>query len=77
MLTSLIRTLVPIIVGFLLSLPIATKLGVSSDEATQFITAVVTAAYYVIVRALEHYGNPNFGWLLGAAKAPTYPPAAP
>jgi hypothetical protein len=32
----------------------------------------VGIVFYVVVRALEVYVHPGFGWLLGVARAPTY-----
>lgn len=72
-LASLLRTFVPIIVGYLLGLPVARVLGVSSDDATGLVTAILTAVYYAAVRALEQY-VPAAGWLLGYASTPAYAP---
>lgn len=74
MLASLIRTFVPIVVGWLLSIPIAKQLGLSAEQATQLVTAVVIAAYYAAARVLERYVTPKFGWLLGKPGAPAYVP---
>ena len=60
MLASLIRTIVPIIVGYLAGLPIAAKLGVTSVDLTAAVTAAVTAVYYIVVRVLEQVA-PQFG----------------
>lgn len=66
---SLIRTWVPIAIGFLVSwglLP--TDL---SDEAVLALSALIMGAYYLLARALERKW-PVFGWLLGLPKTPTY-----
>lgn len=70
LLPSLIRTIVPIIVGALASIPIFR----ASDNValSELVTALVTIAYYIIVRALEHYVTGSFGWLLGYPVAPAY-----
>ena len=78
--TSLIRTWVPIAVGFALTW-LATKLKiVIYPESTATVTAVsvsiVSGAYYSLVRWLETK-SPQFGWLLGKAKAPSYVPEDP
>lgn len=72
MLTSLLRTLVPIAVGYLLSLPVISSSTVNEDALTGLVTAIVSALYYAAARALERYVSPKFGWLLGAPVQPTY-----
>jgi hypothetical protein len=72
---SLIRTWVPIGIGAVLSY-LAVRWGIGVDEDTQAqlaiaLTAVVTAVYYALVRALEKRW-PAFGKLLGTAKKPVY-----
>ena len=74
MLTSLIRTLVPLIVGFLISIPVIAGTGVSSEQLAGLVTALVTAGYYALARFLEAKVSPSFGWLLGKPGAPVYPP---
>lgn len=74
---SLIRTAVPAGVAAVLTY-LATRWGIGLDEDTSAqiavgATAVVTAVYYAIVRALETRW-PWFGKLLGKAKTPTYRP---
>lgn len=79
LLPSLIRTLVPLIVGWALSLPITPALldllQVTTADATQALTAGVTAVvaglYYLAVRMFEVYVRPKFGVLLGWASQPT------
>lgn len=70
---SLIRTIVPLIVGAVVGW-LATH-GVRVDEAAILPTvdSVVAAGYYAVARALEHRW-PALGWLLGAPGAPTYGP---
>lgn len=74
-LASVIRTAVPIGVGFLLSL-LARKWGIvlddtSSQALASGVTAVLAAVYYVVVRFLE--GRWAWvGWLLGLALPPSY-----
>lgn len=75
MLNSLVRTLVPLLVGWLLSLGIVKAAGVTSDQLDTVVTALVTAVYYGLARVLERYVDPKFGWLLGIPGAPSYPKA--
>lgn len=76
LLPSILRTLVPLAVGYFLAWPVAKWLGLTEDQITSLITAVITAAYYLLVRGLEQIA-PQFGWLLGYASKPVYaPPAA-
>lgn len=70
---SIVRTLVPIIVGSVT----AWLVGIGFPAGEEFeglLTAVLTLAfgglYYTVVRLLETYVTPKFGWLLGLAKAP-------
>lgn len=70
---SIVRTLVPIIVGWVVS----TLIGVGIDldpefevALTGFLTAAFGAVWYIGVRLLETYVTPKLGWLLGYAKAP-------
>lgn len=75
MLASLVRTLVPLVVGYLLGSPVAGLLqdaGVTEAHLTTLATVLVTAVYYVVVRLAEEHLQPQFGWLLGLAKRPTY-----
>lgn len=71
---SFIRTYVPIAVGSLISF-LATK-GLDIDgQASQglivFLTGLLIAVYYGVVRLLERTW-PQFGLLLGSAKKPEY-----
>lgn len=70
-LPSILRTLTPILVGYFAAWPVAKALGLTDDQITSLITAVVTAAYYLLVRLLEQFA-PQFGWLLGYASPPQY-----
>lgn len=71
--TSLVRTWVPVVIGYLVALGVLpTDL---SDEATAAFTAIIIGAYYLLIRALETR-FPWIGWLLGAPKTPTYTPPA-
>jgi len=72
---SIIRTWVPVGVGAALTW-LAANLGIVLDDdmsstAAVVATALVVAAYYALVRALESRW-PWFGVLLGAARKPVY-----
>lgn len=76
MLTSLTRTLVPMLVGYLMAVPVVLALGISQEQATAALTAIISAVYYLLARVLEVYVSPRFGVLLGATTPPTYPVAS-
>jgi hypothetical protein len=80
LITSLIRTVVPIIVGAALAW--AVRQGIPATDAlrgplTEILTAVFSAAYYTGARLLEHYVTPKAGLLLGVKTPPLYPPKLP
>jgi hypothetical protein len=70
--TSIIRTLAPIIVGFLISRGVVDYFDITDDQATQFVTSLLTAAWYLLFRLFEAYVSPKFGWALGIASQPLY-----
>lgn len=69
---SLVRTVVPLVVGAVVSALAKVKLGLDAEAATAVVTVVVTTVYYTGVRLLEELVNPLWGRLLGIAKVPTY-----
>lgn len=85
LLPSITRTAVPVIVGWLVSLPLVVRLedlfGVAEDDRSAWLarglTAAITVAYYAAARFVEQR-YPKLGGVLvglGVAKAPVYPPA--
>ncbi|MCW5252203.1 hypothetical protein [Streptomyces sp. SHP 1-2] len=83
--TSLMRTLVPYAVGLVLA--VATRLGLDLDDAaaTQYVTAGLAAAYYLLFRGLEWLAE-RMAWrplqlaaglLLGWARPPAYDKTQP
>ncbi|MFE6000284.1 hypothetical protein ACFQ6C_26045 [Streptomyces sp. NPDC056454] len=69
------RTIAPIAVGAVLTF-LATRWGIAVDEGTQEylvlgLSGVLSAAYYVVVLALESRW-PRLGILLGSTARPTY-----
>lgn len=71
LLLSLRRTLVPVIVGFLLSQAVRAGFDIPADQLTGVIEALITGTYYAVVRVAEQYA-PALGVLLGASKQPRY-----
>lgn len=74
---GLIRTFVPTVIGTAIAW--LTTQGVFLDTAVQeqlsaAFVGLCVALYYGVVTLLERKVNPAFGWLLGYAKAPVYPP---
>lgn len=73
---SWIRTAVPVVVGVVLSWAVRHGLpvgGIDDAQAATYVTPICVAGYYTVARALESRW-PQFGWLLGLAKAPQYVP---
>lgn len=76
MLTSIVRTTVPLIVGALTTFA-ATHLGIKLPEEvlTELVTVVVAGIYYTLARTLEEYLSPWWGRILlglGLAGQPRY-----
>lgn len=70
---SIVRTIVPVVVGFFLQLAVTWNLPLDPEfegTLTALLTLLLTTAYYVAVRLFETYISPKLGWLLGYAKAP-------
>jgi len=71
-LASLIRTVVPVVVGLVLSYALKANLHLDDQWVTDAVTLAVTTGFYALVRVLETFVSSKFGWLLGLAKTPTY-----
>jgi hypothetical protein len=72
--TAVIRSLVPIVVGWIVGLLAAINTRVEPEIQTALILSVSTLAaslYYVTVAWLERK-YAWFGWLLGIARKPVY-----
>lgn len=70
---SIVRTVVPIVVGSVLGWFASANLPLDPEfegALTALITLLLTMAYYVAVRLFETYISPKIGWLLGYAKSP-------
>lgn len=74
---SFTRTLVPLIVGYVVSLAARHGWHINDDQAASTITAVGAYLYYAAARFLETHASSKFGWLLGDARQPVYPTATP
>ena len=71
---SLIRTIVPLIIGpglLWLSTRLGSDLTHLEDEMVGVVTVIAAAGYYAVVRAVERRW-PSAGWLLGKPGAPKY-----
>lgn len=73
LLPSVLRTLVPIIYAMLVNWGVVEWLDLPSALWENVITAVVTTAFYVVLRIAERYKS-QIGWLLGYAQQPVYVP---
>lgn len=68
---SLIRTIVPLIVGSLVAWLATRDINVDQALILPAADAIITAVYYGVVRFLETK-VPAAGWLLGVPGAPSY-----
>lgn len=68
---GIVRTAVPLLVQWLLTVAGLEQLGVTSDQLAPTVASVVALVLYVLVRLLERRW-PSVGWLLGFPQAPTY-----
>lgn len=70
---SVVRTLVPMVVGGVMSFLATYNLPVPEGTEAALTTglmAVFSIAWYLLSRLLETYVTPKFGWLLGSDKSP-------
>lgn len=77
--TSQIRTIVPIIVGALVSWLITLGIELDADSQTGlvvFLTGLLQAVYYFIARLLEKKYPSIGGFLLGSQSKPVYKKAS-
>ena len=68
---SAVRTITPIIIGYVVALLTKNGLNVSNKAVTLAVGPVVSALYYLGVRYTEHF-VPQAGWLLGHPSKPQY-----
>jgi hypothetical protein len=74
---SVVRTVVPLIVGFLLSIAAKAGFNLDSTWVAGLLAPALTTVYYTVVRLAEVKLSPAYGWLLGIAQAPKYPAVVP
>jgi hypothetical protein len=70
-LVSIIRTLIPSLVGLIISSLARIDIHLDSAALTVVADGLIIGLYYTIVRLLERW-QPWFGWLLGMARQPAY-----
>lgn len=68
---SLIRTVVPAVVGALVFALANLGIEVDAEGWNALLTSLFIGVYYALARMLESR-FPQFGWLLGAPKQPHY-----
>lgn len=71
---AVIRTLIPIVVGWVVALLVSAGIHIDTDLAAGLIVSLstlVASLYYIGVAWLERKW-PWFGWLLGVARNPVY-----
>ncbi|HEY7821560.1 MAG TPA: hypothetical protein VIG24_01940 [Acidimicrobiia bacterium] len=69
LLTSLRRTIIPMVMGWLLSLPIGPYVDERAVETA--LVAILGAAYYAVMRLLEERGIRAASFLIGLGMTPT------
>lgn len=74
---SVVRTVVPIIVGVVVGGGLKVGLHLDSTLLTEVLTTVVGGGYYAVVRYLETRYSVQWGWLLGKIGAPQYAVGSP
>jgi hypothetical protein len=78
---STMRTVVPLVAGWLLTLAVNAGVTIDSDRVVSAVTVVMAVAYYLLFRLLELLGTRlrgtllqnAAGLLLGWARPPSYP----
>ena len=70
---SVIRTVVPLVAGFVLTWLVSAGVNVSSEQVQGVVYAALTTLYYWVARLLETRVSDRFGVLLGSRAQPLYP----
>lgn len=68
---SAVRTVTPIVVGYIVTLLAKSGVTVDANAVTLAATPLVATAYYLVVRLIEE-AVPAAGWLLGVPTKPQY-----
>ena len=73
--TSLRRTVVPFVMGWIITLPVAQFVDIA--EVEKALVVILGSVYYGAFRWLESKGVPAASWWIafGTTPAPTYPEA--
>jgi len=69
--TSIVRTVVPFVVGTVIAVAAKWGFDLGSDAVTPIATLVAGSVYYAVVRKIEQ-SRPELGKLLGKAVEPVY-----
>jgi hypothetical protein len=72
LLTSIIRTVVPVVVGVVSAFAASKGFSIDETAVTSMLTVAFTTVYYTTVRALESFVSTKWGRLLGRRSAPFY-----
>lgn len=71
---SLVRTVIPALVGFAATALAHVYIEVDQQALSTGLMAGFITVYYGFFRFLEAKIDPRFGWFLGLARPPAYPP---
>lgn len=69
--TSIVRTVVPFVVGTIVAYAAKVGLDLDVEMVTPIATVIIGAVYYAVVRKIEE-SKPEVGKLLGKAVQPVY-----
>lgn len=78
---SVMRTVVPLVVGWVITALTSVGVDFGSEKTTAAITVIISGAYYTVFRLLERVAPSGgaaekfFGLLLGFVRPPIYPPS--
>lgn len=62
--SSIIRTVVPLIVGAVIGLAAEANLDLPNESVSAIVTVLVTAGYYAVARWVELNASPKIGRIL-------------
>ncbi|NIY68007.1 hypothetical protein [Streptomyces malaysiensis] len=71
---SIWRMVVPVIAGWIVTLLVQINVDVDEQSLSNALVAGFVIVYYGLFRTLESKVSPVFGWFLGLARPPAYPP---
>jgi hypothetical protein len=78
---SLLRTVVPVVVGAVITWLASIGVNFSSEAVTIVVTALISGGYYTVFRVIERAAPTGgvaekvAGFLLGFVRPPVYPPS--